>query len=117
MNSVSCPFCRIAVGELPARMIYQDDELLAFQDSHPIAPVHILIVPREHITSVNDIQPEHAQVLGRMLLRARHLASDSGIALSGYRLVMNTGPDAGQTVPHLHLHLIGGRHLPFRFDD
>lgn len=117
MNSESCPFCRIAAGKLPARMIYQDDELLAFQDTHPKAPVHILIVPREHIPSVNDIEPEHVPVLGRMIQRARHLASDAGVALSGYRLVINTGPDAGQSVSHLHLHLIGGRHLSFQFDD
>lgn len=116
MSSVSCPFCRIAAGELPARIIYQDDELLAFQDTHPIAPVHILIVPREHIPSANDLQPEHAQTLGRMILKARHLAGETRVSLSGYRLVINTGPDAGQTIPHLHLHLIGGRHLPFHFE-
>lgn len=105
----SCIFCRIATGKVPAEFVYQDDLTMAFNDIDPRAPVHVLIVPREHINTVNELEPADANTLGRMVLAAKQIASDLNIADSGYRLVMNCGSDAGQTVDHIHLHLLGGR--------
>lgn len=87
----------------------------AFLDAHPIAPTHILVVPNQHIGSLNEIQPEHEAMLGRLVAVAHQLASQSHLSNSGYRLVINTGPDAAQSIFHLHLHLIGGRKMPFHF--
>lgn len=111
-----CIFCKIAAGETPTPLLYQDELVSAFHDLHKIAPVHILIVPNRHITSVNDVTPEDEAVLGRLTRVARRLAEEHGIAHTGYRLVINTGRDGGQSVFHLHMHLIGGRALPFRFE-
>jgi len=111
-----CIFCRIIAGDAPAQILYRDDQVTVFQDSHPIAPVHILVVPNEHIASLNDCDLKHEALLGHMTCVARRLAAQHGIEESGYRLVINTGPHAGQSVFHLHLHLLGGRHLPFRFE-
>jgi histidine triad (HIT) family protein len=113
---MNCIFCRILEGSVPAQILYQDEQVTAFQDVHPIAPVHILVIPNEHIESVNEIEPRHEALLGHMLVVARRLAQDNGVQESGYRLVINTGAHAGQSVFHLHLHLLGGRHLPFRFE-
>ena len=107
----TCIFCRIISGEIPGDFVYQDDEMVAFRDIHPMAPTHILLVPREHIEGVQTLTPEKEGLVGRMVLRARLLAEETGIAENGYRLVFNSGPDGGQMVPHLHLHLIGGRKL------
>jgi histidine triad (HIT) family protein len=104
-------FTRIRDREIPADIVYEDEEILAFRDINPQAPTHILIVPTEVIPTVNDLTPEHTGLIGRMYLVAQQLAHADGIAESGYRLVMNTGEGAGQTVFHLHLHLIGGRTL------
>ena len=112
--SESCLFCRIVSGEIPGDFVYRDNEMVAFRDIHPVATTHILLVPRQHIESVRDLQPEHEGLVGRMVLRARALAEEEGIAERGYRLVVNNGPDGGQVVPHLHLHLIGGRRLKDR---
>jgi histidine triad (HIT) family protein len=109
--SESCIFCRIIAGEIPGEFVYEDGEMVAFRDIHPVASTHILLVPRVHIGSVQDLLPEHEGLVGRMVLRARALAEEEGIADSGYRLVVNSGPDGGQVVPHLHLHLVGGRRL------
>jgi len=98
-------------------VLYQDDLVTAFEDLHPIAPVHFLVVPNYHIISVNEVTGADEGVLGRMVTVARKLAQEKGVQTSGYRLVMNTGPDAGQSVFHLHLHVIGGRKMPFRFED
>lgn len=106
-----CLFCRIAAGEIPAKVVYEGDEIVAFRDINPQAPTHILIIPRRHIGSVNEMQPGDAELVGRLYLVARELAEEEGIAQKGYRLVMNTGPAAGQTVDHIHLHLLGGRPL------
>ena len=111
-----CIFCRIIAGTAPAEIVYRDDQVIAFQNLHPIAPVHLLIVPISHIESVNTAETSHEPVMGHLITVARRLAVENKIDQTGYRLVMNTGPDAGQSVYHLHLHLIGGRYLPFRFE-
>ena len=105
---MECIFCKIVAGEIPSDIIYQDDEFIAFRDIEPQAPVHILIVPKEHIASVNELTEEHTSLTGRLTLLARQLAVKENIAESGYRLVINCGSEGGQIVPHLHLHLIGG---------
>lgn len=112
-----CIFCQIAGGKLPAKVLYQDEWVTAFEDRHPIAPVHFLVVPNRHISSVNEVEEGDEGMLGRLVTVARRLAVQKGVQTSGYRLVINTGPDAGQSIFHLHLHVIGGRRMPFRFDD
>ena len=102
-----CLFCRIARGEIPAKLVAQNDHCIAFRDIDPRAPTHVLIVPREHVATLSDVtDPE---LVGRMALLAAEIAEREGIAASGYRTVMNTNADAGQTVFHLHMHLLGGR--------
>lgn len=107
----SCIFCRIVAGEAPAQVVYEDDELFAFEDRHPAAPVHILIIPRRHIVSLAEAAPDDAALLGRMAVLAGELARRQGIADTGFRLVTNSGRHGGQSVFHLHWHLLGGRHL------
>lgn len=107
----SCLFCKIAAGEAPATYLHRDETLCAFRDLHPIAPLHVLIIPCRHIASVNQLAEGDIPLIGQMILTARELAAQAGLAESGYRLVFNTGPEGGQTIPHLHLHLIGGRPL------
>jgi histidine triad (HIT) family protein len=104
-------FTRIINREIPATIVYEDEFVIGFKDINPIAPVHILIVPKKEIPSVNEVVPEDEAILGRMFLVAKQIAQEQGIAASGYRLLMNTGHDAGQEVFHMHLHLIGGRRL------
>ena len=111
MTDPKCLFCRIARRELPAQIVHEDDGLVAFRDIDPKAPTHILIVPRDHIASLNDLQPSHRDVLGDMHLLAQALARAEGIAEDGWRLVLNCGAAAGQTVWHVHMHLLGGRDL------
>lgn len=111
MGSSDCLFCKIATGEIPATIVHQDEHLVAFRDLQPKAPVHVLVVPREHVASLAAAQDGHADLLGRVLLAARDLAVELGIAESGYRTVLNTGDNGGQSVDHLHLHLLGGRSL------
>ncbi|UCH51889.1 MAG: histidine triad nucleotide-binding protein [Chloroflexota bacterium] len=108
---MECIFCRIVAGEIPADVVYQDKELLAFRDSHPQAPTHILIIPKSHIASVTDLTGNHQALMGRLMLLARELAQKEGISASGYRLSVSTGTDGGQLVPHIHFHLLGGRKL------
>lgn len=117
MTVSSCPFCRIISGDISADILHRDQSLVCFKDSRPVTPVHILIVPQEHIVSMNETEPAHCELLGHMLLTARRLAAEAGLDHTGYRLVINTGPDAGQSVFHLHLHLIGGRRMPFHFQE
>ena len=107
----NCLFCRIAAGEIPAQVVFEDDYTLAFRDIDPKAPTHVLVIPRRHIASVNDLDALDADLVGRLFLTAREIAAAEGIAEAGYRLVMNTGADAGQSVAHIHLHLLGGRDL------
>ena len=106
-----CIFCKIVQGKLPAKIAFQNDELIAFHDINPAAPTHILIIPRQHIASTAEITDQSGPLVGRMVLAAAQLAREQNIEKSGYRIVTNTGPDAGQSVHHLHLHLLGGRHM------
>jgi histidine triad (HIT) family protein len=108
-----CTFCKIIAGEAPGDIVYRDEQVTAFHDIHPVAPVHILIVPNRHIRSVNEITSEDEPLVGHMHYVAQTIAKQSGIQESGYRLILNTGPDAGQAVFHLHLHLIGGQHVRY----
>lgn len=106
---VECIFCNIINGKMPANIIYEDEEVVAFQDIAPKAPVHILIVPRKHIETINDLEPTAAELVGKIILVAQKLAKQEGIEKSGYRLVFNCNRDAGQAIYHIHLHLLGGR--------
>lgn len=104
-----CLFCQIRDGEIPGKIVHQDDKCLAFEDIRPAAPTHLLFIPKAHVASVNDLTPEHAALVGHLFLAAAQVAKARGLSERGYRLVVNTNADAGQTVFHLHLHLIGGR--------
>jgi histidine triad (HIT) family protein len=104
-----CVFCKIIAGEIPAEIKYQDEKLIAFPDIHPQAPIHILIVTRKHIPSLNELTVEEESLIGDMIHVARQLAVKEGIAEKGYRVVINTGVMGGQAIPHLHMHLLGGR--------
>ena len=106
-----CLFCKIAAGEIPSRKAYEDDTVLAFYDIDPKAPVHVLVIPKKHIESVNTLTRADDALLGHMFEVARQLAAELGVAENGYRMVTNIGADGGQSVPHLHLHLLGGRSL------
>ena len=107
--AADCLFCRIVRKEIPATLVHESDDCVAFRDIDPQAPVHVLVIPREHATSLNDINDP--AVVGRLALVAAEIARAEGIAESGYRTVINTNRDGGQTVAHLHLHLLGGRHM------
>ena len=111
MTETDCIFCKIATGELPTDKIYEDDYALAFRDLHPQAPVHLLVIPKDHLESLNDVSPSDEKVLGHLMRLASRIANQLGIAESGFRTVVNTGPDGGQSVFHLHVHLLGGRPL------
>jgi len=104
-----CLFCRVARGEIPARIVYETELLLAFEDIHPQAPQHILLIPRAHIPSVAHLGEGEGRVAGELLLAAGEVARRTGLEARGYRVVANVGEEGGQTVPHLHLHLLGGR--------
>ena len=106
-----CLFCKIANHEIQASIVYEDDAVVAFTDINPQAPTHILVVPRQHIASLNDLTPAHDRIVGEVVRRAAALAAERKIAAGGFRTVFNTNKDAGQTVFHIHLHLIGGRTL------
>ena len=106
-----CLFCKIVAGEIPSEQVYADDLVIAFHDISPQAPTHILIIPRKHISDMNEASAEDQALLGHMMLCAREIAGEAGLAESGYRLALNTGPDARQSVFHIHLHILGGRRL------
>lgn len=108
---MDCLFCRIAKGEVPAKLIYQDEKIVAFHDINPQAPQHILVVPRAHITSLATLPPEETVLMGHLVQTAARLAYNANFSGEGYRLVINCGKDGGQTVDHLHVHLLGGRHM------
>jgi histidine triad (HIT) family protein len=103
----NCLFCKIAAGQIPARKAYEDDAVLAFHDIHPWAPVHILLIPKQHIATLADVGPEHQEMLGRMMVLAPRLMRELGVT-NGFRTLINTGSDGGQEVYHLHMHAIGG---------
>ena len=105
-----CIFCKIASGQFESDVVYEDDDIIAFNDINPEAPIHILLIPKSHIESLKDAGEGEAALLGKIQLVAKELAKDRGIE-SGYRLVLNVGPEAGQTVDHIHYHLLGGRRL------
>lgn len=107
----SCLFCRIARKEIPAKIVYEDAKMLAFEDVRPQAPVHILIIPKDHFASLNEAPPGAEGLLGDMLLRAREIAREKGVGSSGYRIVLNTARDSGQEVFHIHFHVLGGRRM------
>lgn len=106
-----CLFCRIAAGEVPAAKIFEDDELVAFRDIAPQAPLHVLIIPKAHVATLNDLDARHDALVGAMTRRAALIARDEGFAESGFRTVFNCNADAGQAVFHIHLHLLAGRTL------
>jgi len=108
---MECTFCQIVAGKIPADIVHQDEEFLAFRDIQPQAPRHVIIIPKSHIASVTQLNSEQEGLIGRLILLARDLAEKEGISSSGYRLAINCGADGGQLVPHLHLHLLGGRKL------
>jgi histidine triad (HIT) family protein len=104
-----CLFCRIIKGEIPGSLVYQDERVVAFKDVNPQAPMHVLVVPRRHIASLNDLRPEDDGIVGELVRRGAALAREQGFAERGFRTVFNTNADAGQTVFHIHLHVLGGR--------
>lgn len=106
-----CLFCSIIEGRIPATKVYEDEGCVAFRDINPKAPTHVLIVPRKHIPTLNDLTPEDVELVGRLFLAAKKIAADEGIAEPGYRTVFNCNAAAGQAVFHIHLHLLGGREL------
>ena len=108
---MECLFCRVAAGDVPASIVYQDEDLVAFNDTNPQAPMHVLIVPRKHIPTTSDVSETDEALIGRMLRRAAAIAAERGYAERGYRTVFNCNSDAGQTVFHVHLHALAGRGL------
>lgn len=106
-----CIFCRIIAGDVASDVVYQDQDCLAFRDIAPQAPTHLLIIPKRHIASLSELSEAQQELAGRLIIVAKNLAEKEGLAAKGYRLVINCGYEGGQVVPHLHLHLIGGRRL------
>jgi histidine triad (HIT) family protein len=111
MNS-SCIFCKIAKKEIPTKIIYEDKDIIAFEDIKPVVPVHILIIPKKHLISA-DLKEKDGKIVGKILIAAKTIAKKRKIDKTGYRLVLNVGKDAGQTIEHLHIHLLGGKKLPW----
>ncbi len=108
---MDCLFCKIIAGEIPSAKVYENDKVYDFRDISPEAPVHVLIVPKEHISCANELTPENASIVSDIFLAAKEIAAAEGIAEGGYRIVNNCGEDGGQTVKHLHFHMLGGRSL------
>lgn len=108
---MDCIFCKIINKEIPSTVVYEDDEILAFNDVNPMAPVHVLIIPKKHMSGISEINEEDIAVVGKIQFIAKKIASEMGIEYTGYRLVSNCGEDAGQTVKHLHYHLLGGKKM------
>ena len=110
-----CLFCRIVSGEIPSAKVYEDEKILAFRDINPQAPVHVLVIPKEHIPSMDGVTPENSAVVAHLFERIPAIAAEAGLK-NGYRLISNCGPDACQSVPHLHFHLLGGKQLSEKMD-
>ena len=108
---MSCLFCRIVSGEIPAKKVYEDDDVVAFDDINPQAPMHVLVVPKQHVATLNDLGADHDRLVGAMVRQAAAIAAARGCDARGYRTVFNCNADAGQTVFHIHLHVLGGRAL------
>lgn len=113
MGSEDCIFCKIADGRIPSTLVHEDETCVAFNDLNPQAPTHILVIPRKHVDSLAKVEPDHAVTLGHMLVTAAEIAKGKGFADDGYRVVINTNSDGGQTVFHLHMHLLAGRQFVF----
>jgi histidine triad (HIT) family protein len=111
MQVADCLFCKIALREIPSEIAYEDDEVIAFKDIQPLAPVHLLVIPKQHLRSLNEVTPEYETLIGHLFSVIRRLTEEFGVAESGYRVVTNTGTDGGQVVGHLHFHLLGGQAL------
>ena len=114
VSSKDCIFCKIIAGEIPGNFVYQDKDVVVFPDINPITPVHLLVVSRRHLPSLSEMSDADSPLVGKMVKAANQIAREQGIAKSGYRLTINSGADAGQLVPHLHIHLMGGRHLDWK---
>ncbi len=108
---MDCIFCKLAQGEIPTEVIFEDEEIFVFKDQNPQAPLHYLAIPKRHISSLNEVDGQSADLMGRLLHRIREIAENEGFAEQGYRVVNNIGRDGGQTVPHLHFHILAGRSL------
>ena len=108
---MNCIFCKIINGEIPSEKVYEDEYVYAFNDISPTAPLHVLIIPKKHISTINDIEDKDAELIGKIFLAAKKIAKEKGVAEDGYRVVTNCNKNAGQTVFHIHYHLIGGREL------
>lgn len=111
MSDNSCIFCRIAEGEIPATVVYEDDEIVAFEDVNPQAPTHLLLIPRKHVPSLNSVGTDDGGWAARLILAAPQVAREAGVHQDGYRVVINTGSEGGQAVDHVHMHLLGGRRM------
>ena len=109
--TADCLFCKMVSGQIKPSTVYEDNDVLAFKDINPQAPVHVLVIPKKHIATLNDLDASHAELTGKLIKAAAHIAKESGVAESGYRTVMNCNADAGQSVFHIHLHLLGGRSM------
>ncbi len=110
---MDCIFCKIIAGQIPADVLYKDDKVIAFRDINPVAPVHLLVIPREHIPSLNEITEQQSPLIAHMIMVAKQLAKQQDIATKGYRVVFNVGSWGGQLIQHLHMHLLGGKQLKF----
>ncbi len=108
---MDCLFCKIAKKEIPGRIVYEDDQVLAFEDITPKAPVHLLVIPKKHFDNINEVDASSAEIFSHLFKAVQLLAQKTGVAQKGYRCILNTNPDGGQTVYHLHLHLLGGQHM------
>lgn len=108
---MDCVFCKIVDGKIPSEKLFEDGDFIAIRDIHPQSPVHVLIVPKLHLTSLAHLKPEHEKLMGRLVMLATKIAQSEGLAIRGYRLVANAGPEGGQGVPHVHFHLLGGKQL------
>lgn len=106
-----CIFCKISNNEIPSKKVYEDDKVFCFEDINPKAPVHVLLIPKKHITSINHLSLEDSELMGHMMLIIKEVAKKMGIHESGYRVAINCGEDGGQEVPHIHLHILGGKSL------
>src|SRR4051794_37257266 len=108
---MSCLFCSILEKKIPADVVYEDDHALAFRDIRPVAPTHVLVIPKQHIAAIHDVEAAHVETLGQLMVAARKVAEKEGLVKGGFRLVVNDGDAAGQTVHHIHVHVLGGRDL------
>ena len=111
-----CIFCKIVKGEIPSKKVYEDEEILAFEDINPMAPVHILVIPKKHIKSVNELEKEDNKLIAKIFLVIKNIAKEKGIDEKGYRVVTNIGENGGQEVKHLHFHILGGKKLGIKVD-